>query len=49
MCFDSQHNGYISSDKINLDSVSVDVLEVFTPLLIEMEKLDETLDKEEFI
>ena len=47
--FDSRIEGVISADSICLDTVSAEVLEAFTPLLLEMEKLGESLDREEFL
>ena len=49
LAFDSQRLGAISSQQIDLDRVSAEILEIFTPLLVEMESLDETLDQEEFV
>ena len=46
--FDSDNNGYISSDEINLDNVTAQILEIFTPLFLEMENLGEQLNKEDF-
>jgi len=48
MAFDSNGNGFISSDEINLDNVSAQILEIFSPLFVEMESLDEQLSKEDF-
>ncbi len=39
----------ISAESINLDKISVEILEIFKPLLVEMENFNENLDKEEFI
>ena len=46
--FDADKNGRISTDEVNLDHVSADILEIFTPLFVELENLGETLDREEF-
>lgn len=45
LAFDSNGNGFISSDEINLDNVSAQILEIFSPLFVEMESLDEQLSK----
>ena len=47
--FDTNGNGKISADEINLDLVSAELLLIFKPLLVEMESYGEDLDKEEFI
>lgn len=39
----------ISAHKIDLHSLPTDVLEVFSPLLCEMEELGTTLNQEEFL
>ena len=46
--FDADNNGYISADEINLDNVSAKILEIFTPLFVEMENLGESLSKDDF-
>ncbi len=46
--FDADGNGYISADEINLDHVSAKLLEIFTPLFVEMENLGESLSKADF-
>ena len=46
--FDADQNGYITSEEVNLDLVSAQILEIFTPLFVEMENLNETLTREEF-
>ena len=48
MAFDADENGYITADEINLDVVSAQLLEIFSPLLEEMESLGESLNKEDF-
>ena len=35
--------------EVNLDHVSAEILEIFTPLFVEMENMGEILDREEFI
>ena len=47
--FDADNNGRISTDELNLEHVSADILEIFTPLFVELENLGETLDREEFV
>ena len=47
--FDLNGNGKISADEINLDSLPVEILSIFKPLLIEMESYAEDLDREEFV
>jgi len=47
--FDADSNGYISAEEICLDNVNADILEIYTPLLLEMEANDYKLDYEEFI
>ena len=47
--FDNDGNGFVSSDEINLDNVTAQILEIFTPLFVEMENLGEKLNKEDFI
>ena len=46
--FDNDNNGFISSDEINLDHVSAQILEIFAPLFVEMENLSEQLTKDDF-
>ena len=46
--FDADNNGFISADEINLDNVSAKILEIFTPLFVEMESLGEALSKVDF-
>jgi hypothetical protein len=41
--------GIISAQKIDLHSLPTDILEVFSPLLCEMEELGTTLNQEEFL
>ena len=43
MAFDADNNGYITADEINLDNVTAQILEIFTPLLVELENLGESL------
>ena len=47
--FDADRNGRISTEEVNLDHVSAEILEIFTPLFVELENLGETLDREEFV
>lgn len=35
--FDADKNGYISAEEICLDNVTAEILEIFTPVLLEME------------
>lgn len=49
MLLDSDGDGYISAEKIDISQLSPDILEVFTPLFWEMEELEQSLDLEEFI
>lgn len=46
--FDADDNGYISSEEVNFDNVSAQILEIFMPLFVEMESMGETLSKEDF-
>ena len=45
---DSDKDGLISSSSIDISQLSTDVLEAFSPLLIEMEEIDQTLDLKTF-
>ena len=47
--FDLNWQGRISADEVNLDLVSAQILQIFKPLLCELEAFDEELDREEFI
>ena len=47
--FDSDSDGVISATKVDLNTLSTELLEVFSPLLCEMEELSTTLDREEFL
>lgn len=47
--FDANGNGKLSADEINLDFVSAEILEIFKPLLVELETFNEELDKDEFV
>ena len=47
--FDSDGDGMISSNKIDISSVDTVVLEAFAPLLCEMEELNQSLTLEEFL
>jgi len=46
---DSDWDGYISAEKIDISQLSPEILEIFTPLFWEMEDLEQSLDIEEFI
>ena len=46
---DSDRDGHISADKIDISPLSADLLEVLSPLFMEMEELSQALDAEEFI
>ncbi len=46
---DSDGDGLISSQKIDISALTPEVLEIFTPLFCEMEELAQTLDLEEFV
>ena len=48
LAFDSENNGYISSDEISLDNVPAEILIILTPLFVEMENLNESLTKDRF-
>ena len=47
--FDKNCNGKISADEIDLESVPMDLIVIFKPLLLEMEAYNESLDKDEFV
>jgi len=47
--FDSDQDGIISASKIDLHTLQTELLDLFSPLLCEMEEIGATLDKEEFI
>ena len=49
MWLDSDKDGHISADKIDISLLSADLLEVLSPLFMEMEELSQALDAEEFI
>lgn len=46
---DSDHDGQISAYRIDISSLEPDLLQVLTPLFVEMEELGMNLDREEFI
>lgn len=46
---DSDKDGHISADKIDISPLSADLLEVLSPLFMEMEELSQALDADEFI
>ena len=37
--FDADSNGYITAEEISIERISVEILGVFAPLLIEMENI----------
>lgn len=47
--FDQDNNGYITASEINLNNVNIEILDTFAPLLVEMENLQESLDRYEFV
>jgi hypothetical protein len=47
--FDSDSDGIISAHKIDLHTLPPELLEVFSPLLCEMEEIGTSLDRDEFI
>jgi hypothetical protein len=49
LLLDSDNDGIISAEKIDISRLSHELLEIFTPLFWEMEDLEQTLDLEEFI
>lgn len=46
---DSENNGCINPNKIDLEQLPADILLVFKPLLLEMDNFNEELDETEFI
>jgi len=46
---DSDGDGQISAYKIDISALDADLLQILTPLFVEMEELGETLDRDEFI
>lgn len=46
---DSDGDGIISANRIDISSLNPELLEVLTPLFVEMEELGQTLDEDEFI
>jgi 5S rRNA maturation endonuclease (ribonuclease M5) len=46
---DSDNDGTISAEKIDISILSPKILDIFTPLFCEMEELGQSLDVEEFI
>ena len=46
---DNDQDGLVSTEKMELHSLSEDMQELFKPLFIELEQLQEPLNKEEFI
>lgn len=47
--FDSDNDGQISAQRIDLQTLPTEVLEIFTPLLYEMEEIGQNLDRDEFV
>ena len=47
--FDSDEDGYISSTQVDITTVGTEILEVFAPLLCEMEEANHTLSLSEFV
>ena len=45
---DDDHDGEISTTKINMQALDADLTEIFKPLMVELEQLDEPLNREEF-
>ena len=48
MLLDSDQDGQISAHKIELQTLPAEVLELFTPLFVEMDEMEQGLDEEEF-
>ena len=46
---DSDNDNEISSESIGIQSLPSEILEILAPLLCEMEKMNETLDRDEFV
>ena len=46
---DSDGDGHISAQKIDISILTPEMLEIFTPLFCEMEELGQSLDLDEFI
>jgi Ca2+-binding EF-hand superfamily protein len=46
---DSDNDGLISANKINITQLSPELLEILGPLFIELEELQQALDEEEFV
>eukprot|EP00347_Sterkiella_histriomuscorum_P010260 403376977 len=46
---DSDGDGQISANRIDISKLSPDLLEILTPLFCEMEEMGQTLDEDEFI
>ena len=47
--FDADKSGKITTSEISLDNVSAEILEIFSPLFVELENLGESLDRDEFV
>ncbi len=46
---DSDHDGVISAAKISIQELSIQLLDVFTPILQDMEKRELTMNVEQFL
>lgn len=46
---DSDFDGFISAQKIELGGLSPDLIRIFYPLIVEMEEINQGLDKDEFV
>jgi hypothetical protein len=47
--FDKNKNGQITAETVDLESVPLDIVIIFRPLLMEIEAYNEKLDRDEFI
>lgn len=47
--FDSDFDGIISANKIELSYIPSDLLAIFKPLITEMEDIGQSLDRDEFV
>ena len=47
--FDKNQNGQITAETVDLESVPLDIVIIFRPLLMEIEAYNEKLDRDEFI
>jgi hypothetical protein len=46
---DSDSDGMISAQMINLEALPIEILELLSPLMQEIDNFNEQLDREEFI